>query len=141
MSLTEVPLASLDDTERLGARLAERLRPGRHLLLHGDLGAGKSTLARAVLAALGVREDMPSPTFTLVQVYETAIGPVWHVDLYRLEDPEEALELGLEDAFEEAVCLIEWPERLGDVVPTDACRVHLALDGARRSARLVESPA
>ena len=134
-------LADLGATERFGAELAARLQPGRHLLLEGDLGAGKSTLARAVLQALGVREDMPSPTFTLVQTYETRIGPVWHVDLYRLSDPDEVLELGLEEAFEDAVCLIEWPDRLGDNLPDSYSRLTLSVDGERRQVRQDDHPA
>jgi len=97
-------------TAALGAQLAAALRPGDVVLLWGGLGAGKTTLARGLIAAwTGIDEDAPSPTYTLVQVYESARGPLWHMDLYRLEDAEEALELGLEDALVEAVTLIEWP--------------------------------
>jgi tRNA threonylcarbamoyladenosine biosynthesis protein TsaE len=102
----------------LAEPLAEALRPGDVIALWGDLGVGKTTLARVLIQTLvGEGIDVPSPTFTLVQTYDTANGEVWHCDLYRLEDPEEAFELGLEDAFHHAICLIEWPERLGNLLP------------------------
>lgn len=110
----------------LAGRLAAALRPGDTVALSGELGAGKTTLARGVLTALGWAAEVPSPTYTLVQVYEPpAVAlPVWHVDLYRLEDPEEADALGLFET--EAALLIEWPERLGERLPADALRLHLA---------------
>jgi tRNA threonylcarbamoyladenosine biosynthesis protein TsaE len=120
-----VTLGGVGATRRLGERLAARARVGDVILLGGPLGVGKSALARAFLRACGVLDDIPSPTFTLVQVYETK-PPVWHVDLYRLKGPEEARELGLEEAFIGAITLIEWPDRLGDALPAD--RLHVALD-------------
>lgn len=124
-----------------GRRLALSLAPGDVLALHGPLGAGKSTLARAILQGLGAEEDIPSPTFTLVQTYDFGF-PVWHVDLYRLDSPDDALELGLEDAFDTALCLIEWPERLGAYLPT--CALHLRLSpaagGATRALDIEASP-
>jgi tRNA threonylcarbamoyladenosine biosynthesis protein TsaE len=123
-------LADDDATERVGAALGLALRPGDAVMLEGDLGAGKSALARAALRALlaedGRAEDIPSPTFTLVQAYETARSEVWHVDLYRLSSPEEALELGLDAAFGQAITLVEWPDRLGDLAP--ARRLNARLD-------------
>lgn len=119
-------------TERAGAALAAALRPGDAVLLSGDLGAGKSALARAVIAALlaedGRAEDIPSPSFTLVQQYDTALGEVWHADLHRVPGPEAVEELGLEDAFETAITLVEWPERLGPLRPPR--RLEIALDFA-----------
>ncbi|WP_298853571.1 tRNA (adenosine(37)-N6)-threonylcarbamoyltransferase complex ATPase subunit type 1 TsaE, partial [uncultured Sphingomonas sp.] len=100
----------------LGASLAALVRPGDVIALRGDLGAGKTTLARGLLAALGLAEEAPSPTFAIVQPYappEVRL-PVAHVDLYRLEDEEDALELGLDELSDEGVLLVEWPERLGD---------------------------
>lgn len=128
-------LPDAEATMALGARLAASLQAGDVVLLRGDLGAGKTTLARGLVAAwTGVDEDAPSPTYTLVQVYESARGPLWHMDLYRLQDPEEALELGLEDALIEAVTVIEWPERLGAFAPPHRLEIDLAAQGAGRRA-------
>lgn len=116
-----INLASQDETTRLAQALAPHLAGGNTILLEGPIGAGKSFFARAlILSLLDEPEDIPSPTFTLVQTYETPAFEIWHCDLYRLTAPYEAQELGLEDAFEDAVCLIEWPDRLGDLTPKDA---------------------
>ena len=106
-------------TERLGATLAERLRVGDVVGLQGELGSGKTTLARAILRAAAGDPELivPSPTFTLVEVYETARGTFWHFDLYRLEAPEQVFELGWEEALAEGISIIEWPERLGELLP------------------------
>ena len=121
-------LDGLDATRRFGSRLAAALRPGDVVLLTGDLGAGKTTLARAVIAKMCDVEDAPSPTYTLVQIYDMAAGgELWHADLYRIEDPSELDELGLEEAFDFAVCLVEWPDRLGGAVPPD--RLEILLTG------------
>ncbi|MEM8536525.1 MAG: tRNA (adenosine(37)-N6)-threonylcarbamoyltransferase complex ATPase subunit type 1 TsaE [Pseudomonadota bacterium] len=109
------------DTLRVAQAMARIVRPGDTLLLSGAIGAGKSAFARGLIRArLGRAEDVPSPTFTLVQTYDAPDGDIWHCDLYRLTHPDEALELGLEEAFETAICLIEWPDRLGDAAPPDA---------------------
>jgi tRNA threonylcarbamoyladenosine biosynthesis protein TsaE len=101
-------------TARLGAKVAARLEPGETVLLYGPLGMGKSTLARGLIRALTrPDEDVPSPTFTLVQFYESD-PPVAHFDLYRLTRPEEASEIGLDEALDEGCAVIEWPERLGE---------------------------
>ena len=125
-------LPDAEATARAGAALAAALRPGDAVLLSGEIGAGKSALARALIATLlaedGRAEEIPSPSFTLVQVYDTLRGEVWHVDLHRLAGPEGAEELGLGDAFGEAVCLVEWPDRLGALAPSR--RLELALDFA-----------
>lgn len=121
-----------DATDRLGAWLADHLRAGDCLLLAGPIGAGKSHLARALIRArLGRMEDVPSPSFTLVQTYAADIE-IWHADLYRLSHPDEVIELGLEDAFSSAICLIEWPDRLGVLAPADAIRVTFEADGDGR---------
>ena len=107
-------LPDADATARLGAAIAPRLAPGETVLLYGPLGMGKSTLARGLIRALTrPDEDVPSPTFTLVQFYESD-PPVAHFDLYRLTRPEEASEIGLDEALDDGCAVIEWPERLGD---------------------------
>lgn len=123
---TRLMLASLDDTAALGARIAAHLRKGDAIALGGDLGAGKTTLARTILRALGVGESIPSPTFTLVQSYQTSL-PVHHYDLYRIEDEREIDELGLSEALEDGAALIEWPERAGDRLPDDVLYLSLTM--------------
>lgn len=113
--------ATCDVAEALGARLA----PGDTVLLEGPVGAGKSHFARCLIAALlEAPEDIPSPTFTLVQSYAGRTGEIWHADLYRLADSSELVELGLEEAFETAICLVEWPDRLGDLAPPGALSIR-----------------
>lgn len=118
-------------TERLGAALAAALSPGDALLLEGGLGAGKSALARALiqsrLAAEGRWEETPSPSYTLLQTYETAAGPILHADLYRLSGPDEAAELGLLEPLAEALLVVEWPERLGPHRPERRLELRLAI--------------
>jgi tRNA threonylcarbamoyl adenosine modification protein YjeE len=120
-------IRSMADTDKLGARIASGLGPGRAVALEGDLGAGKTTLARAVLRALGVTENVPSPTFTLVQTYETRDFPVRHFDLYRVETAEELDELGLDEALDEGAVMIEWPERAPGRIPPEALHVALSI--------------
>ncbi|MFN3614260.1 MAG: tRNA (adenosine(37)-N6)-threonylcarbamoyltransferase complex ATPase subunit type 1 TsaE [Rubrimonas sp.] len=131
-------------TDRLGAALGAALRPADAVLLRGPLGAGKSALARAIilarLAAEGRCEDTPSPTYTLVQTYETSVGEIWHADLYRLNDPAEAMELGLIDAFATAICLIEWPDRLGPFAPARALDVALDIAPAGTGRTITITP-
>lgn len=127
-------------TRALAARLAPHLRAGDVIALSGPLGAGKSVFARAVIHALAARggetpEDVPSPTFTLVQTYPAGALTVYHFDLFRLDDADEAWELGIEDAFAEGVSLIEWPERLGALLPAERLDVAL-LPGERADQRL-----
>jgi tRNA threonylcarbamoyl adenosine modification protein YjeE len=108
---TTVTLSDETATAALGARIAQGLEPGDAVLLKGDLGAGKTTLARAILRALGVEGHVPSPTFTLVQTYQADRLPVFHYDLYRIERARELTELGIDDALEDGAVLVEWPER------------------------------
>lgn len=121
-------LTSPDETATLAQRLGAQLRAGDTILLTGDVGAGKTHFARALIQSLlAIYEDVPSPTFTLVQVYDATTGDdIWHADLYRLSDPSETEELGLTDAMENAICLIEWPDRLADLRPNDALDITLA---------------
>ncbi len=136
--MTEMMLEEAGATEAFGARLANALRPGDVVALSGDLGAGKTTLARGLLAALGLAGEAPSPSFAIVQPYDVdeLRLPVWHVDLYRIEDADEIEEFGLDEARGEAVLLIEWPERMGARLWADALRLRIepAGDGRRLTA-------
>lgn len=127
-------LPSPEATDAFARALAPDLRAGDVLLLEGPVGAGKTAFARALIHALRARaglrpEDVPSPTFTLVQTYDTGSFETWHADLYRLTDPAEVAELGLTEAFADALCLVEWPDRLGRVAPPKAARLTFALHG------------
>jgi tRNA threonylcarbamoyladenosine biosynthesis protein TsaE len=127
-------------TARLGEAIARVLQPGDVVSLSGPLGAGKSTLARALIRALTTPdEDVPSPTFTLVQFYEGPRLKVAHFDLYRLTDPDEAYEIGLDEALEEGAALIEWPERLEGRLQGDRLDIEIALadDANGRRVRIV----
>ncbi|ATQ44762.1 tRNA (adenosine(37)-N6)-threonylcarbamoyltransferase complex ATPase subunit type 1 TsaE [Caulobacter mirabilis] len=126
-------------TARLGAAVGAALRAGEAVCLTGPLGAGKSTLARALVRSLTTPdEDVPSPTFTLVQFYEAADFPLAHFDLYRLSDPDEAYEIGLEDALVDGAAIIEWPQRLEGDLPADRLDIDIGFDetGEGRRARL-----
>lgn len=137
---TELRLAAPDDTARLGRWLAACLQPGDTVLLQGPIGSGKSHLARSVIQSwLGQLEDVPSPTYTLVQTYGEGGAEIWHADLYRLSHPDEVIELGLDDAFGRAICLVEWPERLGRATPDSALRLTFSQDGEGRRVLLTGS--
>lgn len=141
----EILLAGTAETRRLARDLAERARPGDIIGLAGPLGCGKTTFARAFIRALaGATTEVPSPTFTLLQVYAGRDGPIHHFDLYRIESPEDAWELGIEEAFGDGIALIEWPERLGDLWPADALVLTFAQPPGSaadmRRARLVGGP-
>lgn len=137
--LVKTTLRSPETTAHLAERLALVLGPGDILCLEGDLGAGKTHFVRALIqhlqAAEGRVEDVPSPSFTLVQTYEAGGQDIWHADLYRLSDPQEVDELGLTEAFDTAICLVEWPDRLGDEIPARALWVSLRMVPGRDDAR------
>jgi tRNA threonylcarbamoyladenosine biosynthesis protein TsaE len=125
-----------DATLSLGRAVARILMPGDFLALHGELGAGKTTLTRGIIRALlGGDEEVPSPTYTLVQMYEGPVFPLWHFDLYRLEDPEGVEELGWDDTVE-GVALVEWPERAGRHLPGARLDILLEIHGDQRRVRL-----
>lgn len=118
----------------VGEALAKQLRPGDVVTLAGGLSAGKTTLVRGLLSGLDHRGEVPSPTFAIVQPYEMLEPPIWHVDLYRLEDPSELDELGLDESADVGVLIVEWPERAGPHSWPEALALSIAVeeDGARR---------
>ncbi|MCJ7875064.1 tRNA (adenosine(37)-N6)-threonylcarbamoyltransferase complex ATPase subunit type 1 TsaE [Phaeobacter sp. J2-8] len=122
-------LPSPEATCELAARIAPRLAAGDVLLLRGDIGAGKTHFCRCLIRSLLTEaEDVPSPTFTLVQTYPAPVCEIWHADLYRLGDLSEVDELGLTEAFDTAICLIEWPDRLGSEAPANALTLEFSTD-------------
>lgn len=129
-------LASDEDTARFAAWWAGLAMAGDTFLLSGQIGAGKSHFARAFIRArLGQGEEVPSPSFTLVQTYGDAVE-IWHSDLYRLSHPDEVLELGLDEAFSSAICLVEWPDRLGALAPASAISISLRTEAEGRRAEV-----
>lgn len=136
-----IELSDTEATGRFAAALAAAAARGDVFALDGDLGSGKTAFARAFIHALAARAgedpgEVPSPTFTLVQTYALAAGTVYHFDLYRLVDPDEATELGMEDAFADGIALIEWPERLAGRLPDDRLQLHFEY-GADAESRVV----
>ncbi|NCQ23430.1 MAG: tRNA (adenosine(37)-N6)-threonylcarbamoyltransferase complex ATPase subunit type 1 TsaE [Rhodobacteraceae bacterium CG17_big_fil_post_rev_8_21_14_2_50_63_15] len=137
-------LANPEATCALAQALAPRLEAGDVLLLSGGVGAGKTHFARCLIQGLlAVPEDIPSPTYTLVQTYPGARADIWHADLYRLSDPLDLIELGLTEAFSDAICLVEWPDRLGDLIPPTALSLAFApgAEDDQRQLRLTWSDA
>jgi tRNA threonylcarbamoyladenosine biosynthesis protein TsaE len=120
----------------LGGRLGRVLKTGDVIALTGDLGAGKTTLIRGLIQAELPGEEVPSPTYTLVQTYDLPDYELWHCDLYRLKHPDEAFELGLIDAFDDAVCVLEWPDKIGNHLPEDALTIHIAFTETGREVTL-----
>ena len=138
-----IDLPNEDATAALAAELAARARQGDVIGLSGPLGSGKTSFARAFIRARLGASEVPSPTFTLVEIYQPDPGPaIWHFDLYRLESPADAYELGIEDAFADGIVLIEWPERLGSLMPREHLEIALAAgkDETARVATLLPSP-
>jgi tRNA threonylcarbamoyladenosine biosynthesis protein TsaE len=136
----EFESVSEEETARFAASLAPQLRQGDTLLLHGNLGTGKTVFARALIRALTGDNtlEVPSPTFTLVQTYDTPLGALWHFDLYRLEKGEEIYELGWEDALSGGLILVEWPERLGGLIPPSRLDIRLSPVKNRAGSRLIQ---
>ena len=128
-------LDSPTDTARLAARISPHLVAGDVIALAGDLGAGKTSFARCLLGSLGHAGEVPSPTFTLVQVYDDLPVPVWHVDLYRLAIDDDLVELGIAEALAGAIVLIEWADRVSRLLPTDLLELRLDFAG-EETARL-----
>ena len=131
----------LSGTEALAQRIAAGLAAGDTVALEGELGAGKTTLVRAILRALGETGEVPSPSFTLVQHYETPRLKIAHCDLYRIEDPSEVDELGLEDALDQGAVLIEWPDRAPTRIPKDALTIRIGILGEQERAMQFCGPA
>ena len=120
------------ETAEIAARLAKQLKSGDIVTLYGTLGAGKTAFCRGFIQSLLPETEVPSPTFTLLQTYDTPSFPVYHFDMYRLKSPEEAYEIGIEDAFAEGVSLIEWPEKIGSLLPKKHIRVDIRFKGNDR---------
>ena len=121
------------ETDQLATKISQLLSTGDTILLEGDIGAGKTAFGRALIKArCGPATDVPSPTFSIVQTYDADDIEIWHCDLYRLGGPDDILELGLDAAFKDAVVLVEWPDRLGDLKPSDALELSISLVGDKR---------
>jgi tRNA threonylcarbamoyladenosine biosynthesis protein TsaE len=133
---------SENETINLGSRLAGKLADGDILFLKGDLGCGKTVLARAIIRAIchNNKLEIPSPTFTLVQTYETDLAPVWHFDLYRLDTPEEIYEIGWEEALTEGILIIEWPEKLAHLAPEDRIDIVLERSANNKNRTILVEP-
>lgn len=130
---------SPEQTATFAQNLARMLAPGDVILLEGPIGAGKTHFSRNLIQSLmDPVEDVPSPTFTLVQIYDVPMGELWHADLYRLSHADEVEELGLLAAFEDAVCLVEWPDRLAELSPAHALTLRLSLVDSEEDARGAE---
>jgi tRNA threonylcarbamoyladenosine biosynthesis protein TsaE len=141
LSKSEGIVRSASETERLAFELSEVARIGDLLCLSGDLGVGKTTFARAFIRARGWRmgvemDDVPSPTFTLAQVYELPGGNIWHFDLFRLENAKETIELGIDDAIRDGICLVEWPDRLPKLEITSRLDLSFEFGGLRDERRV-----
>lgn len=132
-------LPDLDAMAALGARIADRLRAGDVVALSGALGAGKTTLARAIIAGCGHGGEVPSPTFTILETYPDCTPPLVHADFYRLDDPREAAELGLDDYRENAALIAEWPERAGGFADEAGC-LSITLEAGGSGRRAIVEP-
>ena len=119
---------SESDTVKIATELAQNVKVGDVVALYGTLGMGKTAFCRGFIQSFLDGQDVPSPTFTLLQTYDTPKFPIYHFDMYRLKSPEEAFEIGIEDAFAEGVSLIEWPEKIGNLLPKKHIRVLIEPD-------------
>ena len=134
---TDIDIADEAATEALAVRIAEISGAGDLIALHGNLGVGKTVFARAFIRSrTGPDEEVPSPTFTLVQSYDCDPAPIYHFDLYRVNQPDEILELGFEDAMADGTVLVEWPERLGPYMPRDRLDIEIR-QGSRPNSRSI----
>jgi tRNA threonylcarbamoyladenosine biosynthesis protein TsaE len=136
--MINITLKTLHDTQALAQQLAAQCHTTDCLALYGNVGAGKTTFARYFLEALGWTSDVPSPTFTIAQFYElphhnTVGHTVWHLDAYRLKSAAEAVETGLEDCFQNSICLVEWPQNIAGLLPKNRLALHFSLEGNTRS--------
>ena len=127
-------------TSDLAARIAALAEPADVIALKGELGTGKTAFARAFIRARGECDDIPSPTFTLVQIYDAGGTAIWHFDLYRLRTPDEAWELGIEDAFASGISLVEWPERMGPLLPERRLQITFTFGSAPDARCLLLDP-
>jgi tRNA threonylcarbamoyladenosine biosynthesis protein TsaE len=140
------PIALEDEaaTAALARRLAPYLQLGDVIALSGDLGAGKTSFARALIRAMSGPEEaereVPSPTFTLVQSYETSAGPIHHFDLYRIQSPDELTEIGWEEALADGIVLVEWPQRAGALLPAGRLDLILSFGAGSEARRAVLQP-
>lgn len=137
---TELALARIEDTVAFGRRIGRLVRPGDVIALQGALGAGKTTLARGVVSGfLGDDVETPSPTFTLIQSYERADGVLHHFDLYRLDQPDDVIEIGWEEALDDVI-VAEWPDKAGAHLPSDRLDVMIDAASTGRTARVQAGP-
>ena len=133
MAVTEIRLDDAEATEAFGRRMAACQQAGVLVFLYGDLGAGKTTLVRGYLRGLGHQGTVKSPTYTLIEPYQTGQGNLYHLDLYRLSDPEELEWIGIRDLFDdESICLIEWPQRGEGMLPAPDVQISLIIEGQGR---------
>ena len=138
-SFAFLPLPDLTASAALAQKLAPLLQGGDALLLRGDLGAGKTAFARALIQALGVKGEVPSPTFTLVQSYDLPSLRIYHFDLYRLKHPEEIEEIGFDEACADGAVLVEWPEKAASFMPRGALVLHFEMDEAKKRSVRIEA--
>lgn len=129
MSIHTIPLQSATDTQKLGQAIANQLQTGDIVCLSGPLGAGKTTLAQGIIGTY-CNAEATSPTYTLAKYYDTPTS-LWHFDFYRLEDPEQAYEAGLEEALNTGITIIEWPERIGGLIPVQSLWINLVTNTPR----------
>jgi tRNA threonylcarbamoyl adenosine modification protein YjeE len=130
MFIKKIILNNEIDTQKFAEHISQTLQKGDCVCLHGDLGAGKTSFSRSLIRHLGEsKQDVPSPTFTLVQFYDVPKFTIWHFDLYRIKHPEEVYELGWEDALHDGVCLVEWPKNAGHLIPEDHIEIEFFFTG------------